>query len=71
MAQFWILARLRDRRFFSLAELTAAIRLLLEELNGRIMRGYCATQADLFATLDRSNLRALPHEPYFLARWKR
>jgi hypothetical protein len=33
----WILARLRDRRFFSLVELNAAIRALLDELNGRLM----------------------------------
>ena len=31
----WILARLRDRRFFSLAELNAAIRELLSQLNTR------------------------------------
>jgi transposase len=34
----WILARLRRRRFFSLAELNAAIRALLDELNDRPMR---------------------------------
>ena len=32
----WILARLRHRRFFSLAELNAAIRALLDELNNRV-----------------------------------
>ena len=31
----WILARLRNRRFFSLAELNQAIRELLEDLNRR------------------------------------
>jgi len=31
----WILARLRNRRFFSLAELNEAIRALLAELNAR------------------------------------
>jgi len=34
----WILARLRHRRFFSLAELNATIRALLDELNDRRMR---------------------------------
>jgi len=34
----WILARLRDRRFFSLAELNVAIRALVDELNDRLMR---------------------------------
>ena len=34
----WVLARLRDRRFFSLAELNVAIRALVDELNDRLMR---------------------------------
>ena len=45
-----------------------AIRRLLDELNMRVMRGYGASRADLFATLDRPNLQALPPEPYVFAR---
>ena len=71
VAQRWILARLRNHRFFSLAELNVAIRRLLDELNTRVMRGYGASRADLFATLDRPNLQPLPPEPYVFARWKR
>ena len=71
VAQRWILARLRNHRFFSLAELNVAIRRLRDELNMRVMRGYGASRADLFATLDRPNLRSLPAEPYVFARWKR
>lgn len=71
VAQRWILARLRNRRFFSLAEMNAAIRQLVNELNMRVMRGYGASRADLFATLDRPNLQPLPPEPYVFARWKR
>lgn len=71
VAERWILARLRNRRFFSLAELNLAIRGLRDELNARVMRGYGASRADLFATLDRPNLRELPETPYTFARWKR
>jgi transposase len=71
VAQRWILARLRNRRFFSLAELNTAIRPLLDELNMRVMRDYGASRADLFATLDRPNLQPLPADPYVFARWKR
>ncbi len=71
VAQRWILARLRNLRFFSLADLNAAIRRLLDELNVRVMRGYGASRADLFATIDRPNLQPLPLEPYAFARWKR
>ena len=38
VAQRWIIARLRNRDFFSLAELNQAIRALLPELNDRPMR---------------------------------
>src|SRR5262245_13398726 len=38
LVQRWILARLRNRTFFSLAELNAAIRELLVELNQRPMK---------------------------------
>lgn len=71
VAQRWILARLRNRRFFSLAELNVAIRRLLDELNMRVMRGYGASRADLFATLDRPHLQPLPGTAYAFARWKR
>ena len=64
-------ACLRNRKFFSLAELNAAIRPLLDALNMRVMRGYDASRADLFATLDRPHLQPLPHTPYVFARWKR
>ncbi|RWE18514.1 MAG: IS21 family transposase, partial [Mesorhizobium sp.] len=40
IAQRWVLARLRNQRFFSLAELNGAIRLLVAELNARQMRGF-------------------------------
>src|SRR5271169_2435196 len=47
----WILARLRHRRFFSLAELNAAIRGLLDELNNRVMRGWGTSRRALFEQL--------------------
>ena len=70
VAERWILARLRNMRFFSLTELNVEIRRLRDQLNMRIMRGYDATRADLFATLDRPHLLPLPAEPYAFARWK-
>ena len=67
VSQRWIVARLRNRRFFSLAELNAAIRPLLNDLNTRIMRDYGASRSDLFATLDRPALRSLPEVTYVFA----
>jgi transposase len=71
VAQCWIIARLRNRRFFSIEEANAAIRPLVDEINTRIMRGYGASRADLFATLDRPALSPLPEVPYVFARWSR
>jgi transposase len=67
----WILARLRHRRFFSLAELNAAIRILLDELNDRRMRGWGTSRRALFKQLDQGALGSLPPLPYEYAEWKR
>ena len=60
----WILARLRNRRFFSLAELNRAIAELVAELNTRPMRRLGVSRRDLFVELDRPALKELPTEPY-------
>ena len=66
----WILAKLRNRRFFSLAEANAAIRQLLDELNARVTRHLGASRRQLFEQLDRPALLDLPVEPYAYAEWK-
>ena len=71
VVQRWILARLRNRRFFSLAELNQAIRELVANLNERPMRGWGTTRRALFEQLDRPALLALPPAPYEYAAWKR
>lgn len=67
----WILARLRNRRFFSLVDLNTAIRFLLVELNDRPMRGWGRSRQSLFDELDRPALASLPSEAYEYAAWKR
>ena len=71
VVQRWILARLRNRRFFSLAELNQAIRELVDQLNDRPMRGWGTTRRALYEQLDRPALRELPPTPYEYADWKR
>ena len=66
----WILAALRNRRFFSLAELNAAIRELLVKLNNRVSRHLGASRRALFEEFDRPALKKLPQEPYEYAEWK-
>ena len=67
----WILARLRHQRFFSLTELNAAIRFLVDELNTRLMRKLGASRRELFESIDRPALQPLPAEPYHYAEWRR
>lgn len=67
----WILAALRKRRFFSLAELNQAIAQLLEQLNGRPFRKLEGNRLQLYRRLDQPALRPLPADRYQLARWKK
>lgn len=71
LVERWILARLRDRQFFSLAELNAAIAELLRELNSRAFKKLPGSRASAFAQIDRPALKALPAQPYEFAEWKK
>ena len=67
----WILARLRDRQFFSLVELNTAIAELLEVLNNRPFKKLPGTRKSLFDSLDRPAMQPLPATPYEYAEWKK
>lgn len=67
----WILARLRHRRFFTLAELNAAIRALLADLNQRPFKKLPGCRTSAFAALDRPLLKPLPAARMPIARFKR
>lgn len=70
VAQRWILAVLRHRRFHHLEELNAAIAELLERLNNRVMRHVKQSRRELYERLDRQALKPLPARPYEYAQWK-
>jgi transposase len=67
----WVLAPLRNRRFFSLAELNEAIAQRVAGLNARPFRGEPASRAELFPELERPALAPLPGRRYELAAWKK
>jgi transposase len=67
----WIVAALRHRTFFHLAELNAAIWELLDRLNTRRFRKLPGSRRTLFETLDKPALRPLPPTAYVFAEWKR
>jgi transposase len=70
VAQRWIVARLRHRRFFSLAELNAAIREFVVALNDRVTRHLGASRRQLFEDLEHPALKPLPAAPYVYAQWQ-
>jgi transposase len=72
VAQRWILARLRNQTFFSLVELNARIRELLDDLNDRPMKRLGGkTRRELFVSLDQPALKPLPDVPFVCAEWSR
>ena len=66
----WILAALRDRRFFSLAEANQAIRELLTRLNDRPFKKRPGSRREPFEAIDRPALQPLPASPDVFAQWK-
>ena len=67
----WILARLRNHTFFSLAALNHAICELLAELNTRLMEHLGRSRRQLFEMLDQPALKPLPELAYEFAIWKK
>jgi len=66
----WLLGKLRNRRFYSLAEVNAAIGELLRQLNDqRLMRYVGRTRRQLFEEIDAPRLTPLPQEAYVFAQW--
>ena len=70
VATRWIIAKLRDAKFFSLAELNDGIRDCVTALNDRVSRHLGASRRALFEAVERSALKQLPAEPYVFAEWK-
>jgi hypothetical protein len=70
LVQRWILARLRNRRFFSLAELNRAIAELLVDLNNRPFKKLPGCRRSAFESLDAPALRPLPAQRHAIGRWK-
>ena len=69
-AQTYILGRLRHHTFFSIAEANRAIVLVLERMNAYVMRRLGLSRNELFASVERPALRALPASDYAFAEWR-
>jgi transposase len=66
----WVLAPLRKRRFFSLADLNVAIAEQVALVNERRFRGQPISRKALFEELERPALQPLPATRYEFATWK-
>lgn len=71
LVENWIMAPLRNRIFFSLAELNQVLKEYLEELNNRPFQKIEGTRKSLFESLEKPILRPLPAFRYQFAEWKK
>ena len=67
----WILARLRNRTFFSITKLNRAIAKLLVELNNKPFQKLPGTRKSVFASIDKPALQPLPVGRYQFALWRK
>lgn len=70
LAERWILARLRNRRFYSLAEANAAVAECVVAINDRPFRKMPGSRRSWFEELERPVMRPLPETRYEFARWR-
>jgi transposase len=67
----WLFGRLRNRIWYGMDELRAAVAEMMTALNDRIMRRLGRSRRALFEEIDQPLLKTLPTEPYVLAEWRR
>jgi transposase len=67
----WVLARLRKLTFFTLTDLNAAIRRLLDALNHKPFKKLPGSRHSHFESLEKATLKPLPPRAYEYAEWKK
>jgi transposase len=60
----WVIAPLRNRKFFSVHEVNQAFIEKLDRLNNKVMQAVGRTRRQEFEEIDQPNLRPLPEKPY-------
>jgi len=68
-AQSYIIGRLRNVTFFSLAECNAAIAVAVERMNSREMRRLGMSRRQLFEAIERPVMQPLPQNDFEYAEW--
>ena len=67
----WVIAALRDRRFFNIAALNEAITVKLREVNEKPFQKKPGSRLTAFLEEEKEYLNPLPRERYELAVWKK
>jgi len=71
VVEYWLIAPLRKRQFFSIAEINEALKERLEDLNTRPMQHLERSRQEMFEELDKPVFRPLPKTAFEVAEWKR
>ncbi len=66
----WVLAPLRNQKFFSLSELNTAMGEKLDQLNSKPLTGLEQSRQELFEQTDKLELSPLPLKRFRLSEWK-
>ncbi|MGB2906057.1 MAG: IS21 family transposase [Candidatus Aminicenantaceae bacterium] len=69
--EYWLIAPLRKRQFFSIDEINQALWEGLEGLNTRPMQHFERSRKEMFEELDQPVLKPLPQTAFEIAEWKR
>ncbi|WP_260414971.1 IS21 family transposase [Pseudomonas cichorii] len=70
IVQRWVLARLRNHKFFALDELNQQISYWMTQLNERITRTYPKSRLARFQEVDAPALKSLPNDRYAFSLWR-
>lgn len=69
LVETWIIAALRDMKFFSLRELNEAVAEKLEELNNRKFKQHIGTRRSAYLEEEQAYMLPLPAAPFEAAVW--
>ena len=69
LVETWIIAALRDMKFFSLRELNEAVAEKLEELNNREFKQHTGTRRSAYLEEEQAYMLPLPAAPFEAAVW--
>lgn len=70
IVQRWVLAPLRQQKFFDIETLNAAIAQRMALLNSKTSKKYPVSRAEKFEEIDRPRLTPLPHSVFEHSRWR-